>query len=471
MGRIPTINRDPIRISSDWQPRWHQEAFWRAIRFEEKRRAIIIGHRRWGKDELALNFAFRSMLERKGNYWHMLPEGTQARKAIWSGINEETGVSRILEAFPLQARQRTLRNDMMVELKNGSTYQIVGSDNYDSLVGSSPVGIVFSEWALADPECLAYLRPIVSRNNGWMIFITTPRGKNHAYTTLQTARANPEEWYWEISSVAGIQREGYKDMAGTDVFTNEQLQKELQELIAQYGEEQGRAYFEQEYECSFDAPILGAFYSEALRHMEAEGRIREIPIDRAVRVHTAWDLGVSDSTAIWFIQCVGRERRLVDYYESSGAPLQHYVEKLLEKKLQRRWIYADHWFPHDVKNRELIAGMSRAQTLESLGIEPSYVPAHNPLDGINAVRRMLDRSIIDPKRCERGLEALKNYRREWNDKTKDWGRNAYHDWSSHGADAIRTFAAGYDDPSAISRMEDRSRPKDLWGDKPTHWSA
>jgi phage terminase large subunit len=447
-------------LPNDWEPRWYQWPMWNYLENGGKR-VCMIAHRRWGKDDVALHWAAVAAFNRKGTYWHMLPLVNQGRKAIWTAVDPHKHARRIDIAFPRHLRVATLSNEMFIELANGSTWQVVGSDNFDSLLGSPPVGIVFSEWALADPRAWPVLRPILAENQGWAIFITTPRGKNHAYNTLQTAKAEPH-WFGAISSVNE-----------TDVFTNATLEEERRELMREYGDEQGRAYFEQEYECSFDAPILGAFYAEALRHMEAEGRIREIPIDRAVRVHTAWDLGISDSTAIWFIQCVGRERRLVDYYESSGAPLQHYVEILMEKKLQRKWIYAQHWFPHDVRNRELIAGMSRAQTLESLGIEPEYVPPHNVLDGINATRRMLDRSIIDPTRCSRGLEALKTYRREWVDKNKDWSRNAVHDWSSHGADALRSFAAGYDDPTGVKRMDDRSRPPGFGssGGGPSHWSA
>jgi hypothetical protein len=168
-------------------------------------------------------------------------------------------------------------------------------------------------------------------------------------------------------------------------------------------------------------------------------------------VHTSWDLGVSDSTAIWFIQCVGKERRLIDYYEGSGVGLDHYA-KVLEGK---NYVWGSHYFPHDVAHKELSSGMSRADTLRGLGIEPEIVPQAAVLDGINAVRRMLDSSWIDPDRCERGLEALKQYRREWDDKLKTWKLKPRHDWSSHGADALRTFAMGYEDRRAVKKQKQR----------------
>jgi phage terminase large subunit len=176
--------------------------------------------------------------------------------------------------------------------------------------------------------------------------------------------------------------------------------------------------------------------------MQEEGRISRIPIERAVPVYTAWDLGVSDSTAIWFIQCVGKERRLIDHYESSGVGLDHYARVLKEKD----YIYAEHYFPHDVEARELTTGTGRSETLRGLGIEPETVKVGDVLDGINAVRRLLDSTWIDPERCARGLEALKSYRRDWDDKLKNWKAKARHDWSSHSADALRTFAMGFEGP-------------------------
>jgi phage terminase large subunit len=218
--------------------------------------------------------------------------------------------------------------------------------------------------------------------------------------------------------------------------------------------------YAQEWECSFDAAIQGAFYAEELERAKAQKRITRLPIDRAVPVHTAWDLGISDSTAIWFIQVVGKERRLIDYYEASGVGLDHYA-KVLEGK---DYVWGDHFFPHDIANRELATGQSRADTLRGLGIEPEIVPKADPLDGINAVRRMLDSTWIDPERCERGLEALKQYRRDWDDRLKTWKQRPRHDWSSHGADALRTFAMGFEERKPTKKQERRRWSKRAIGD-------
>jgi phage terminase large subunit len=193
-----------------------------------------------------------------------------------------------------------------------------------------------------------------------------------------------------------------------------------------------------------------------------------IEINKDVKTHTAWDLGVSDSTAIWFIQCVGRERRLVDYYEASGVGLDHYAQVLNDKIREHGWKYGDHYMPHDIKHGELTTGRSRLQALNTLGIDAVVVPESSVLDGINVVRRMLGRTWID-LRCERGIEALRQYRREYDDKLKDWRKNPLHDWTSHGADALRTFATGYDDGTTTSSdYRVRRLPSPRMG---THWSA
>ena len=211
-------------------------------------------------------------------------------------MNPHTGMRRIDQAFPAFTRKRTRTQDMAIEFTSGSLWRVVGSDNYNSLVGSTPRGVIFSEWALADPAAWAFLRPILMENKGWAIFITTPRGENHAKKMLDFARSDPE-WFAETLTVDD-----------TGIFTKEALDKELREMQSELGVEEGVAQFDQEYHCSFQAALIGAYYGVALRRMQKEDRIGNVPIDRGVLVHTSWDLGIADSTAIWFIQCVGKER-------------------------------------------------------------------------------------------------------------------------------------------------------------------
>jgi hypothetical protein len=429
-----------------WEPRPHQRKLWCYLQNGGKR-AIQIAHRRWGKDEVALHFAMTAIADKPATYWHMLPIAVQGRRAIWEAVNPHTGIRRIDEVFPPFLRETTRENEMMIRFKNGATWYVVGSDAYDSLVGSPPAGVIYSEWALADPASWGFLRPILAENNGWAAFITTPRGTNHAKTMYDAAKNDPT-WFCGISTALQ-----------TTVFTSEQLEVEKREYIAQFGHDQGIALYEQEYLCSFEAAVFGAFYAEELRLAREDGRIGRVPIDRTLPVHTAWDLGVTDATAIWFIQVAGREVRLVDYHEDSGTGLDRYVQVLDDKKQERGWRYGDgnnraeHWFPHDVEVRELGTGVSRSATLRQMGVHPVVVPAANVFDGINATRRLLSRAWIDEERCARGLSALQAYRREWNESDHTFHNRPLHDWSSHGADALRTFAMGFGDDSGPVRHD------------------
>lgn len=423
ISRIETLRR--------WQPRPYQTGLWNYLE-NGGTRACVIWHRRSGKDDVALNWTGRAAHQRIGEYWHMLPEAAQGRKVVWDAVSPHTGRKRIDQAFPVEMRAKTREQDMVIQFNNGSLWRVVGSDNYESLLGATPAGVVFSEWALADPNAWAFLRPILMENGGWAIFITTPRGNNHAKTTYDLARQDTA-WFADLRAAED-----------TGVFTKTQLDTELRELQHDYGQEEGAALFAQEYECSFSAALVGSYYGPYLNRMAKTGRIGNVPIDRAVLVHTSWDLGVSDSTAIWFIQCVGKERRLVDYHEASGVGLDEYARVLDLKQKEHGWIYGLHYFPHDIEHRELgNKGLSRVDTLQALGIKAKVVPAHNINDGINAVRRMLDAAWIDEKRCERGLNALRNYQRAWNEKMKMFSDAPLHNWASHGSDALRTFGAGY----------------------------
>ncbi len=236
-----------ISLPNNWRPRPYQLPAWSYLENGGKH-AELIWHRRSGKDEIALHRTAVAAFERPATYWHMLPEAAQARKAIWDAVNPHTGIRRIDEAFPLTIRETTREHEMMIKFINGSTWQLVGSDNFNSLIGSPPAGIVYSEWALADPMARAILRPILAENNGWQIFITTPRGKNHAYTTYKAAK-NDNDAFAQVLTARN-----------TEAMSEEQLAKELASYKADFGADAGEALFEQEYLCSFEAAILGAYY-------------------------------------------------------------------------------------------------------------------------------------------------------------------------------------------------------------------
>jgi len=251
-----------ITIPHNWMPRPYQDNLWDYLETGGKR-ACAIWHRRSGKDDVCLHWTATAAMKRVATYWHMLPEASQARKAIWDAVNPHTGKRRIDEAFPQEIRATTREQEMMIRFKNGSTWQVMGSDNYDSQVGSPPAGLVFSEWALADPAAWAYLMPIVSENNGWCLFISTPRGENHCKTTYEFGITEPG-WFSELLTVND-----------TTVFSEKQLASIRRELISQYGPSRGEAMFKQEYYCSWSAAFTGkAVYPEFSR----KDHVSEVPL-------------------------------------------------------------------------------------------------------------------------------------------------------------------------------------------------
>lgn len=417
----------PIRLPhSGWQPRGYQRQLWDYLEGGGKR-AVAVWHRRAGKDEVFLHRTAIAAHERVGTYWHMLPMANQARRALWDAINPKTGQRRIDDAFPRELRDVTRENEMLIKFHNGSTWQVVGSDNYNALVGSPPVGIVFSEWPLADPRSWAFLRPILAENGGWAGFGYTPRGTNHGRTLLDTARGE-SGWFSQVLTVRD-----------TSVFDDITLARERRELVKDFGADQGESLFQQEYYCSFDAAILGAYYLREMHWLEKEKRITSVPWDPAVSVHTAWDLGIGDSTAIWFVQFVGREVHLIDYLINNGVALSWYANELRN----RPYAYGEHIVPHDAEAREVGTGQTRLETLRSLGImNTRVIPAQSKADGINAVRNLLPRCWIDAEKCSHGIRALKEYRREYDDKRKVFKDTPLHDWASDPADALRYLALG-----------------------------
>jgi len=415
-----------VKLLGGWKCRDYQKPVWKYLK-DGGKRAVAVWHRRAGKDEFCLRWASVAAFEQIGNYWHMLPEAAQARKAIWDAVNPHTGKKRIDEAFPLELRRTTRQQEMMIEFVNGSTWQLVGSDNFNSLVGSTPRGVVFSEWALADPRAWAFVRPILLENGGWALFNYTPRGNNHGRTIFEAAR-DDDSWFAQLLPA---------DQTG--VFTTEQLKAEEKEYIREYGGDLGRSLFRQEYFCSFDAAVLGAYYALEMGEADAEGRIAGVPYEKGHLVHTAWDLGYSDHTSIWFFQMVGREIRMIDFYTSSGVGLDHYAGVLQSKGYR----YGTHLLPHDVEVKDLGTGRSRRETLASLGLNNiKVVPNQRINEGINAVRSILSRCWWDKTKCAHGVSALREYRSAWDEKLKTLKPAPLHDWASHPADAFRYLAMG-----------------------------
>lgn len=414
-----------ITIPNDWKPRPYQLPFWRYME-NGGNRAVLVWHRRAGKDSTAINWTAWDAMKNVGLYWHMAPEQKQVRKIVWNAVVNQKRL--IDQVFPPGIRKSCNDTEMKIELLNGSIWQCVGSDNYDSLVGANPRGVVFSEYSIGNPAAWDFIRPILVENNGWAIFPYTPRGQNHGEKLFRVASESPD-WFCQKLTVDD-----------THIVPPERIQTELRELTEQLGTEAANALVQQEYFCSFTSSVLGSYYGHLIDELEKQGRINTEPYEPSLPVITAWDIGVGDSTAIWFAQKVGNELKVIDYYEASGVGLPHYVKVLKEKP----YMYDFHILPHDIRNTDFSTGISRLDALRGMNVGRVEVLQTSSVDdGIDAVRRLLPKCKFNKQTCSEGLRKLRLYQRDWSDKNKDWSLKPKHDYTSHAADAFRYMAQGY----------------------------
>lgn len=438
-----------VRIPAyGWKPRQYQRPAWNAV-LNGTRRIALAWHRRAGKDDLCLRAASHRMLDEeeptKGNVWFMLPEASQARKAIWEAVNPDTGRKRVDEAFPSEIVKSRRNSDMFLELVNGTTFQVVGSDNWNSLVGSPPVGLIYSEYAISDPASWAYLRPILLENNGWMMANSTVRGHNHFKDFMDQALANPD-WFAQILPATV-----------TSVFTAEQLEQERREYIAENGPVIGQALFEQEYLCSFDAAVIGAYFADLVADAEERGRITsDLHYDPRKPMITAWDLGYANM-AVWAGQQNGNRIDWFRFLHGSGQGVEWYIDELRSEGFRN---FGKAYLPHDANTGEAAKGNTPKEVLEGIGIE-CYVPTPDERlsvqDGIGAVRGLFPRFRFHKAGCDYGIKALRQYSSDYDTKLRTVKPTPKHDWASHPADAMRSFAVGYREPIHMSKTINYAR--------------
>lgn len=434
----------------EFRVRWYQQKFHRALVERTHDRLIEIAHRRWGKDEIALNALRELAFKEPGTYWHCFPEYKQARKAIWNGINAHTGKRRIDEAFPPQIRKRMQDDDMFIEFINGATYQLLGSDRYDATVGSGPKGIVYSEWALSNPAAWAYHSPMIRESKGFAAFITTPRGNNHAKTMYERAKGN-DAWFSELQSIEH-----------TMALSADVLAEALQEYQDLHGEEMGLAFFEQEYLCSFSGAMVGAYFGAEMAKAEREGRMRVVEIDRAHPVHTVWDLGKAVNNPIICFQVIPGESgpRIVDFYRPQSDDLEDWVKWLNDKAYN-----GNDYVPHDALTTEWGSKRTRIETLRLLGRKPKRIGRVSVADGLQAARKTINVSVFHTGDDERGermqlcIDGFKAYRREWDDELKTFRENPLKDWAEHIGSAGRYLGLAWRDAVVEKPKEDK--PKEL----------
>lgn len=362
---------------------------------------------------------------RVGTYFHLFPTYAQGKKIIWDSYDRDG--FKVTDHFPHALVASKNESELQITLTNGSIYQVIGTDKIDSIVGTNPVGCIFSEYALQNPKAWDLIRPILLENDGWASFNYTPRGHNHGKRMYEAARANPA-WYCSLLTVKDTLRED-----GTRLITDEMIEEE------RHGPQpMAEELIQQEYFCSFEGYQEGSVYAVQLRKARADGRICSVPWISELPVFTIWDLGVGDATAIWFVQRVGLWLHFIDYYEKTGEAIAHYAKVLQEKP----YVYARHYWPHDGRNRDFGGtGQTRRDTGEDLGIKPIDIVERSDIGaGIEATRGMFSICKFDDIKCEKGIDALTEYHYEYDEDRREFKDKPFHNWASNGADAFRTGA-------------------------------
>ena len=421
-----------IELPNNWRPRKYQRAAWRYLENGGKHTELV-WHRRSGKDEVSLHHMACASHERKGNYWFMLPQANQARKAVWEAINPHTGKRRIDEAFPRELRATTLEHEMAIKLKVGSAVQVVGSDNFNSLVGSPPVGMVFSEWPLCDPAAWAYLMPILEENGGWAIFNGTPRGKNHAFRSLKAAQKRSGAFAQVLSA------------EDTEVFTLEQLARVKETLVDTYGDDYGTAVFEQEYLVSFDAANLGAILGRWMVRAEKEGRIsdeRGAYDPAGAPIEISCDIGRRDASSWWFWQPALGGFRVCDYDKDSGLDADEWCDRIAKRIDDGGYALGRIWLPHDARARTFAAKHSAVEIfVKRFGAaRVKITPDASIVDRINAGRQVIRHCAFHETNTAKGRDGLSSWCYEYNEERKEFSKEPRHDWASHDGDGF-TYGA------------------------------
>ena len=413
---LTAIPDDRIKkISTGYNPRPLQKIIHKRM----KRFNVLVLHRRFGKTVLSINETIDRALRcslKSPQYAYIAPTYGQAKRIAWEYLKEYT--KDIPGAKPNEAE---LRVDIpRPHLKDKIRFMLLGSENPDTIRGIYLDGVVLDEFAVCDPTIWGQVvRPALADRSGWAIFLGTPKGQNHFFDLYNKAKKN-NEWYvctYRASETKVLSK--YELKAAKDEMSEEE--------------------YLQEFECSFTAANTGAYYQKQMLLAESEGRITNVPYETACFVDTYWDLGIGDTTAIWFLQSVGHEYHLIDYIEMSGKGLDWFVSEINKKP----YTYREHILPHDASARELGTGKSRQETLRTLGLTRLYIlPRWKVDDGINAVRTILSKCWFDKEKCERGITALMAYERKWDARNQIFMEKPKHNWASHGADAFRYLAMG-----------------------------
>jgi len=411
-----------------------------------ERWSCLVAHRRAGKTVAAINDIIkRALLEggRGAQYAYIAPFRSQAKSVAWD----------YLKYYAKAVSESSNESELTVTLINGAKVRLFGADNADAMRGLGFNGVYLDEYGDFKPSVWGNIvRPALSDRLGWAVFGGTPKGKNQFHDIYKVSQATPDWFLLRLPASVS------KLLPAT----------ELKAASQQLSQDQ----YDQEYECSFDAAIMGAYYGQEMRQVDADGRIRDLRFDADADVMTAWDLGYRDDTAIWFYQVVRNEIHVLDYYAVSGASIEEIAKVVIDKGYR----YTKHYLPHDARAKTLASGGK--SIVEQLAVhlggmnKLSIVPEIGVQDGIQAVRMILPKCYFDPI-CDEGLEALRQYQREYDEDKKSFRQTPRHDWCSHPADAFRMLAVAYrenkaDEPPPKGRTLQTITLDELWDFEQTH---
>ena len=374
-----------------------------------KRFSVLVCHRRFGKSVLSINELIKTAADKPRSLCAFIaPTYRQGKSIAWEYLKFYTNPL-------LKIGGSRNESELRIDLFNGSRIQIFGADNPDSIRGMGFDAVVLDEYAIMSPRVWTEIvRPAVADKLGWVLFIGTPMGHNQFWEVYDYALRGHHDWYGKLYRASD-----------TNVIPEDELDQARSIMTPEQ--------YEQEFECSFTAAVSGSYYGRLITKAEKDGRIGNVPIDDNVGVETWWDLGIGDSTAIWFAQRVGEEIHLIDYYENSGESLAHYADALAEKD----YAYSSHIAPHDIQARELGTGKSRLEVANELGIDFDIAPKLEVDHGIESVRNALPFCYFDREKCKIGLDALRQYRKQWDEKNQVFKNKPLHNWCSHAADSFR----------------------------------
>ncbi len=402
-----------------------------------KTRIVRVCHRRYGKDIDTLSIVIALAHTRVGSYLYGFPEFGQAKSVLWEGIDNDgipffDRIPKELIALNKFGQPDINETELKVKFKCGSLLQLVGTDRFDkSIIGRNPVCFVGSEHPISNPQAWEMTRPILEANGGIAIFPFTPRGKNHGWRLFKTAQRLHDvpgsKWWLEHQDVLATapfrpDGEGPKTRADVDHLVKEE---DMDPNIA-----------EQDYFLSFEGALAGAIFGEYATRAYDEERFTPVACDPGLPVHTYWDLGIRDNMTILFMQETPHQTRIIDFFEGQGKGLEFYAKVLKEKP----YAYGSHYAPHDAEVRDLGSGFSRRDTMQSLGFNWRVLKRSPLQDGIDAVRRNFSRLWVDTRNCTPVIESMREYRRKWDSKNREYMKDPVHDVHSHRMDALRVWA-------------------------------